>query len=74
MCAGDDAQGRTAHAAPIWYDLGDDGTIVFNTGADTLKGRTLERTGYASLTVQDDRPPFSFVTVSGPVDLIDDLN
>ncbi|WP_235435425.1 pyridoxamine 5'-phosphate oxidase family protein [Nostocoides australiense] len=62
------------HAAPTWYDLDDDGTIVFNTGADTLEGRTLKRTRYASLTVQDDRPPFSFVTVAGRVDLIDDLN
>ncbi|GEM_PF-1904530 len=38
------------------------------------QGRTLKRTRYASLTVQDDRPPFSFVTVAGRVDLIDDLN
>ena len=62
------------HAAPIWYDLDDGGTIVFNTGADALEGRTLKRTRYANLTVQDDRPPFSFVTVAGRVDLIDDLN
>ena len=23
------------HAAPIWYDLDDDGSIVFTTGANT---------------------------------------
>lgn len=62
------------HAAPIWYDLDDDGTVCFNTGSETVKGRTLARTGWGALTVQDDRPPFSYVTVSGPVELIDDLD
>ena len=51
----------------------DDGTIVFTTGATTVKGRTLRRTGWAAMTVDDDRPPFSFVTVEGPVTISDDL-
>ena len=66
------ADGR-AHAAPIWFDVDDDGTVVFTTGEGTVKGRNLRRTGRASLCVQDDRPPFSFVTVEGPVTLVDDL-
>jgi PPOX class probable F420-dependent enzyme len=52
------------HVAPIWYAL-DGETLVFNTGADTVKGRNIRRDGRASICVQDDRPPFSFVTVSG---------
>ncbi|HEY8523770.1 MAG TPA: PPOX class F420-dependent oxidoreductase [Acidimicrobiales bacterium] len=60
-------------AAPIWYDLDDDGRIVFTTGADTVKGRAIRREGRAALCVQDDRPPFSFVTVSGPTAWTDDL-
>jgi PPOX class probable F420-dependent enzyme len=67
------ADGR-AHAAPIWFDVDDDGSIVFNTGEDTVKGRNLRRSGRASLCVQDDQPPFSFVTVEGPVTLHDDLD
>jgi PPOX class probable F420-dependent enzyme len=60
------------HVVPIWFVLeGDD--IVFNTGAGTLKGRALARTSWASMCVDDDRPPFSFVTVSGPVTLSTDL-
>lgn len=66
------ADGRP-HAAPIWYDVLD-GSVWFNTGADTVKGRNLLRTGQAALTVQDDVAPFSFVTVSGGVELIDDLD
>jgi PPOX class probable F420-dependent enzyme len=60
------------HVVPIWFVLdGDD--IVFNTGADTVKGRNLRRTGWASLCVDDERPPFSYVTISGPVTLSTDL-
>src|SRR5438477_15018 len=31
------------HVAPIWYDLDGDGTLVFTTGAETLKGRSIRR-------------------------------
>ena len=62
------------HVAPIWYVVDDDdNTIVFTTGADTVKGRTLARTGRAALCVDDDQPPFSFVTVEGTVTLSDDV-
>ena len=62
------------HVAPIWYALDDDGTIVFTTGAETGKGRTLARTGRAALCVDDDQPPFAFVTIEGAVSLSDDLD
>ena len=52
----------------------EDGAIWFNTGADTVKGKNLARTGIATICVQDDRPPFSFVVVEGTVELIDDLD
>jgi PPOX class probable F420-dependent enzyme len=61
------------HVVPIWFVLeGDD--LVFNTGAQTLKGRSLARTRWASICVDDDRPPYSFVTVSGPVTISADLD
>lgn len=65
------ADGRP-HAAPVWYELDGD-TLLFNTGADTVKGRNLARDGRATLCVQDDRPPYSFVMLDGHVELIDDL-
>jgi PPOX class probable F420-dependent enzyme len=61
------------HVAPIWYDLDADGTIVFTTGADTVKGRNLRGDGRVMLCVQDDQPPFSFVTVEGRAELSDDV-
>ena len=59
------------HVMPIWFLLDGD-ELVFNTGASTVKGRTLARTGQASLCVDDETPPFSFVTVSGPVTISTD--
>jgi PPOX class probable F420-dependent enzyme len=66
------ADGRP-HVAPVWIDLDDDGSVVFTTGAETVKGRNLRRTGRAALCVDDDRPPFSFVTLEGPVTFDDNL-
>ena len=61
------------HVVPVWFVLdGDD--VIFNTGAESLKGRSLGRTGLASLCVDDEHPPYAFVTVSGPVTLSTDLD
>lgn len=61
------------HVVPIWFVL-DGEELVFNTNSETIKGRSLRRTGWASLCVDDERPPFSFVTVSGPVTLSTDAD
>ncbi|MEU7701524.1 PPOX class F420-dependent oxidoreductase [Streptomyces sp. NPDC039028] len=56
------------HVVPIWFLLdGDD--IVFNTGKDTVKGRNLARDGRVALCVDDDAPPFAFVSLSGRAEL-----
>ena len=52
------------HVAPVWVDLdGDD--IVFMTAADTVKGKAILRDPRISLCWDDERPPFSFVTITG---------
>ncbi len=61
------------HAVPVWYAV-DGRTIVFTTGRDTVKGRNLRRDPRVALTVQDDRPPFSFASVEGRAELSDDLS
>lgn len=64
------ADGRP-HAAPVWFTLdGDD--ILFTTGADTVKGRNLRRTGRAAFVVDEPTPPFDFVLVEGAVEITDD--
>ncbi|MEU9118266.1 PPOX class F420-dependent oxidoreductase [Streptomyces sp. NPDC048506] len=60
------------HIAPVWFLLdGDD--VVFNTGAETVKGRNLARDGRVALCVDEERPPFSFVVVQGAAEISDDL-
>jgi len=52
------------HVAPVWIDLDGD-EIVFMTSAATLKGKAILRDDRVALCVDDDRPPFSFVTITG---------
>ncbi|MEV6752723.1 PPOX class F420-dependent oxidoreductase [Streptomyces sp. NPDC051214] len=59
------------HIAPIWFLLDGD-EVVFNTGAQTVKGRNLARDGRVALCVDDDRPPFTFVILQGQARLSDD--
>jgi PPOX class probable F420-dependent enzyme len=57
------------HAAPIWVDLAEDvegEIVVFTTGLDTVKGKSIVRDGRVCLVWDDERPPFAFVSISGP--------
>ena len=56
------------HVAPVWF-LVDGDDLVFTTGEGTAKGRHLRANPRASLTVDDQAFPYSFVVVSGPVSL-----
>lgn len=62
------------HVAPIWIVLDDDGTVVFTTGADTVKGRAVQRDARVALCVDDDQPPFSYVLVEGTAQVSTDLD
>lgn len=52
------------HVAPVWVDLDSD-QVIFTTRADTIKGRAILRDPRVTLCWDDERPPFSFVTVAG---------
>lgn len=62
------------HVAPIWISLDDDDTVVFTTGADTVKGRNILAEPRVSMCIDDERPPFAFVVVEGRADVGDDLD
>jgi PPOX class probable F420-dependent enzyme len=66
-----------AHVAPIWFVVDDgaaDLVIVFNTGADTAKGRALRRDPRVSLLVDDEQPPFAFVKLTGTTTISEELD
>ncbi|MEP1125817.1 MAG: PPOX class F420-dependent oxidoreductase [Ilumatobacter sp.] len=67
------ASNGAPHVAPIWFVL-DGEDLVFNTGSSTGKGRSFAREGRASLVVDHEVPPYSFVKVDGTISLSDDLD
>lgn len=57
--------------APVWFIV-EDGRIVFNTGAESAKGRALARDPWVSLCTDLEEPPYGFVQVQGDAELSDD--
>jgi PPOX class probable F420-dependent enzyme len=64
------ASGRPL-VAPVWFIV-EDGSLVFNTGKDTAKGRALARDPRVSLCVDREEPPYAFVQVQGEAELSED--
>ena len=64
------AAGRVL-VAPIWYIV-EDGDLIFNTGADTVKGKFLTRERQATICVDLEQPPYAFVQVQGTAELSND--
>jgi PPOX class probable F420-dependent enzyme len=62
------------HVAPIWIVVDDDDTVIFTTGADTAKGRAIQRDPRVALCIDDDQPPFSYVLVEGTAAVSTDLD
>lgn len=60
------------HVAPIWFTVDDEGSVVFNTGSNTVKGRNLQRDPRVSLCVDDESPPFAHVVLHGIAEISND--
>ena len=58
----------SAHAKPIWFALDGD-SLVFNTGDTSVAGRNLVRDPRATLCIEVETPPYTFLIVSGPVEV-----
>lgn len=59
--------GRGPLAAPIWYDYKRGGELWFLTEKQSRKGRLVSESARISLCAQDERPPYRYVTIEGPV-------
>jgi PPOX class probable F420-dependent enzyme len=66
------ADGRP-HVAPVWVAVGG-ASLVFNTGAETVKGRNLIRDQRAAICFDDEAPPYAFALFEGTVTISDDLD
>jgi PPOX class probable F420-dependent enzyme len=54
-------------AVPVWYSYQPGGTVDVITGGGTRKAVAIRAAGRFSLCAQDERPPYKYVTVEGPV-------
>ena len=58
----------SSHVVPIWFILDDSNTddinnIVFTTNSTSVKAKNIQYNNRVSICVDDQTPPFSFVTV-----------
>lgn len=67
----------TSHVVPVWFVLdsaGDTDYVVFTTDKDSVKGKVLRRDPRFGMCVDDQAPPFSFVTIQAEATISEDLD
>src|SRR6476660_607670 len=62
-----EAPDRGPGSNPVWYTLEADGTITFAVGDTSRKTELLRAAGRATMCVQSEVAPYSYVTMEGPV-------
>lgn len=60
-------EGKGPLTVPVWYWYEAGGDVWFETQPDSLKGRLLHAGKRISLCVQDENPPYAYVSVEGPI-------
>ena len=61
----------SSHVVPIWFVMdhtnskGRSGDIIFNTDSESIKAKNIHRNKLVSICINDQIPPFSFVTIFG---------
>jgi PPOX class probable F420-dependent enzyme len=56
-------------ALPVWYEYVD-GVIQISMDGDSRKAELLRAAGRATFVVQDENPPYKYVSVEGPVQVV----
>lgn len=60
------------HVVPIWFVMDGD-TLIFTTGENSVKARNIRRDVRVALCVDDETPPYAFITVEGTAAMSADL-
>lgn len=61
------------HVVPVWFVM-DGEKLVFNTGANTAKGKNLKRNPEVCLSIDNPNPPYDFVQIQGKAEISEDLD
>ena len=67
------AAGQTL-AVPVWYSYAPGGLLTVLTGRRSRKAAAIRSAGRFGVCVQDDSPPYRYVSVEGPVLREDELD
>jgi PPOX class probable F420-dependent enzyme len=58
------------HVVPVWFTL-DDADLIFSTSSRSVKARNMARDPRLAVAVDDEAPPFAFVSIMGRAELIE---
>lgn len=58
---------RAPLAVPIWYGYRPGGEVLLWTEAESIKHKLIRDAGRFAITVQDEQPPYKYVTAEGDV-------
>jgi PPOX class probable F420-dependent enzyme len=59
--------GRAPLSVPIWYGYQPGGDVLLWTDSESVKHKLIRDAGRFAITVQDERPPYKYVTAEGDV-------
>ncbi|MGE2717539.1 pyridoxamine 5'-phosphate oxidase family protein [Mycolicibacterium litorale] len=62
---------RAPLSVPIWYGYRPGGEVVLWTESESVKHKLIRDAGRFAITVQDEKPPYRYVTAEGDVTSID---
>lgn len=62
---------RAPLSVPIWYGYRPGGEVLLYTESESLKHKLIRNAGRFAITVQDEQPPYRYVTAEGDVTTIE---
>jgi hypothetical protein len=62
------APGRGPVSSPLWFVLEPDGSLAFSVAPDSRKAGLMTKAGRATMCVQSEVAPYSYVVAEGPVE------
>jgi len=57
------------HVVPVWFTL-DDRDLIFSTSSRSVKARNMTRDPRVAIAVDDETPPFTFVSITGRAEMM----
>ncbi|UCC51533.1 MAG: pyridoxamine 5'-phosphate oxidase family protein [Anaerolineaceae bacterium] len=67
-------EGRGPLTVPVWYAYEPGGEVAIWIGAESRKAQLLQVAERFTLCVQDEQPPYRYVSVEGPVSSVAPVN